>query len=311
MRLKPLITGVSTYIPVLKNMSGRKTGGTTSAEYCYSVYLRHLVMAAENGLNTNPETIAELGPGDSIGIGLAALLCGAEKYYAFDVLEYANIEKNLSVFEQLLAMFRARKSIPSERRFPRVKPKLSDYSFPHTILDEHRMALALKPARIEKIRQAILSNQEHGEMIAYKVPWYAGQTIAPESVDMIFSQAVLEHVDDLCNAYSAMEKWLRPKGFVSHQIDFKCHGMFKQWNGHWACSAKLWKLIRGKRPYLLNRQPCSTHIQLLQSNNFSIVCQIPVYEPQGISRAKLAKEFRSISDQDFKTSGVFVQAQKH
>src|SRR5689334_3926898 len=53
------------------------TGGSSSARYCYSVWLRHLSMAARLGLNTDPKDVAELGPGHSIGVGLAALLSGA------------------------------------------------------------------------------------------------------------------------------------------------------------------------------------------------------------------------------------------
>ena len=54
----------------------------------------HLVMAHRSGLSTQPEVVAELGPGDSLGIGMAALLTGAEVYYAFDVVEYASNQRN-------------------------------------------------------------------------------------------------------------------------------------------------------------------------------------------------------------------------
>ena len=44
-------------------------------------------------LEKNFSKIAEIGPGDSIGVGLLALLLGVEKYYAFDVVKFANVEK--------------------------------------------------------------------------------------------------------------------------------------------------------------------------------------------------------------------------
>ncbi|RJP62040.1 MAG: hypothetical protein C4541_00460 [Candidatus Auribacter fodinae] len=57
---------------------------------------------------------------------------------------------------------------------------------------------------------------------------------------MIFSQAVLEHIDNLPEAYESMRLWLKPDGFMSHQIDFKCHGTAEEWNRHWAYSQSEW-----------------------------------------------------------------------
>jgi hypothetical protein len=81
---------------------------------------------------------------------------------------------------------------------------------------------------------------------------------------MTYSQAVLEHVDELASTYQELYRWLKPGGFMSHEIDFRCHRTARKWNGHWAYSDSAWKLIRGVWPYLLSRQPHSTHIELLQ-----------------------------------------------
>src|SRR5689334_17334685 len=73
------IPGVSKLPPVKRVFERRSLGtkGTDQARYCYSVWLRHLSLAAANGLDTDPKSVAELGPGDSIGIGIAAVLTGA------------------------------------------------------------------------------------------------------------------------------------------------------------------------------------------------------------------------------------------
>src|SRR5690242_13726234 len=73
-RLNSLAVGMATYVPGLWHLTGRKTGGSASARYCYSVWLRHLSMLHESALPTMFETTAELGPGDSLGIGLATML---------------------------------------------------------------------------------------------------------------------------------------------------------------------------------------------------------------------------------------------
>jgi hypothetical protein len=134
MKFKPLIDGIATFVP-RRNQDCTEGGGTDSAQYCYSVWLRHIVMAKSNGLNPYPKIVGELGPGDSLGIGLAALISGADKYYAFDVVEHANIERNLKIFDELVKLFVNRTAIPSDYDFPRVKPYLDGYDFSVDILD--------------------------------------------------------------------------------------------------------------------------------------------------------------------------------
>jgi hypothetical protein len=41
-------------------------------------------------------------------------------------------------------------------------------------------------------------------MIQYHAPWFDARVIEPETVDMVYSQAVLEHVDELAGIYRAM-----------------------------------------------------------------------------------------------------------
>jgi hypothetical protein len=73
MNLRPIADGISSYLPGSIRLA-IGTGGTDSARYCNSVWLRHLVTLSRNGLGAVPRVVAELGPGDSLGIGLAALL---------------------------------------------------------------------------------------------------------------------------------------------------------------------------------------------------------------------------------------------
>jgi hypothetical protein len=69
--------------------------------------------------------------------------------------------------------------------------------------------------------------------------------------------------------YQAMATWLRRGGVMSHQIDFKCHTTASTWNGHWAYGDLTWKLIKGRRPYVINRQPLSTHLHLLSRRHLT------------------------------------------
>ncbi|MCD6117038.1 methyltransferase domain-containing protein [bacterium] len=264
-----------------------------------------------SGLNTNPQIVAELGPGDSLGVGLAALLSGARRYYAFDIIKHSSVESNLKIFEELISLFKNRANIPGESEFPKVKPYLDNYDFPSDILNNERLKQSLKESRIRKIRDAISNPESLDFFIQYKVPWYDVNVLKKESIDVICSQAVLEHVDGLENCYEKMYEWLKPLGYISHTIDFKSHGLAKDWNGHWCYSEIIWKLIRGRRPYLLNRESCSTHIGFLRKVGFEIKTIIKTKSQTKLALRDLAPKFQHISKYELTTSDVFIQAIKY
>ena len=311
MYITPIVKGIATFIPVVRNFVERRTGGTDSARYCYAVWLRHLLMAHENGLSVLPKVVAEIGPGDSLGIGLAALISGAEKYYAFDIFKYANYERNTRILDELVDLYRKKENIPDEIEFPNLKPFLKSYKFPTYILDERHLTECLKQERIEKIRKSLEMIDDNKETnIRYFVPWCGAGFVEEASVDMVFSQAVLEHIEELEDAYEKQYIWLKPNGFISHQIDFKSHGITKEWNGHWRYTHFTWKIIQGSRPYSLNRQPHSAHVKLLEKNNFRILCDVKTENLAGIRREHLAAEFGDMSSDDLVCSGSFIQAVK-
>ncbi len=227
LRVRPLITGIASYVPGMANLFSRHTGGSDSARYCYSVWLRHLVMSHAHDLPTQPAVVAELGPGDSLGVGLAALLSGAEKYYAFDVVRYARNERNLAIFDDLVALFRARAPIPNRDEFPLVTPLLDDYDFPHGILTDERLDRALTPARVASIRAELAAEMmtDGSGWITYQVPWDRSDIIQGGTVDMILSQTVMEYPLDLHATYGTLYHWLKPGGIMSHEIDFRCLGI--------------------------------------------------------------------------------------
>lgn len=310
MKLKLILNGLATYIPGAHPDAPKKAGATDNARYCYSVWARHLINAHKHGLNTDPRIAAELGPGASLGIGLAALISGCEKYYAFDMVRHADTETNLKVFEELIQLFENKTPVPDEIEFPRLKPRLESYVFPESIFNSLRMEKALDKKRLEKIRSSIHSISSPASLISYKVPWSDPAVINPQSVDIVYSQAVLEHVDELESTYQTMHAWLRPGGHMSHQIDFKCHDCAAQWNGHWTYTDLEWKLIRGKRPYLINRESLSTHQNLLSKCGFKIVHIQTVKQSSALTPDKLAPKFRNISAQDLTTSSAFILARK-
>lgn len=273
--------------------------------------MKHLTMLRQNGLDSIPRTLAELGPGGSLGIGVAGMLSGVSNYYALDVVRYTNVDVNLALLDDLVALFRARAGSP-DKGWLDYNRYLDENLFPSHILTEEVLAGALSLERIEQIRSAIanMGSQAEAMVIKYVVPWSDPAVIRPDTVDVIVSQSVLEHVLDIETTYQALHSWLRPGGLMSHQIDFTSHGLSDRWNGYRCYSELRWKLMMGRRPYLINRQPCSAHINILKEIGFEIVCHLKNYRPGGIERSQLSPYWRSISDDDLTCSGMFVQARK-
>ncbi|MBZ0266124.1 hypothetical protein K8I28_15815, partial [bacterium] len=200
-----LATGILSYTPLLKILQ-KGTRGTNSAEYCYSTWLRHLVMANQNGMHTIPSTIAELGPGDSLGIGLAGLLSGADRLVALEAFDHVNNEMNLQIFDNLLTLFQNRAPIGDANQFPRLGPKLDSYSFPSSLLTDEQLTKSLAPERVTQIREQLANlgkrnENESEQLIRYIVPWDNSEVIEEETIDFLYSQAVLEHVEDIPFTY--------------------------------------------------------------------------------------------------------------
>ncbi len=311
MRIRPILRGLKSYLPFF-SATPTGTGGTISARYCYGVWLRHQVVLDENGLDPHPRVVAELGPGDSLGIGLAALLSGVQRYIALDVVAHAAPERNLAVFDELAVLFRDRAPVPDDAEFPQVHPQLGGYDFPAHILDAGRLQRALTPARLQKIREdlASLYDPAEGVFVNYICPWLEADAVQAGSVDLVFSQAVLEHVDDIRFTYRACHRWLKPGGVMSHQIDFKSHGITDAWNGQWGYPDWLWTITRGKKPYFINREPLSAHLAAIQEAGFEIVRVLPVRREGGLRRRELAGRFRSLSDDDLSTASAHILARK-
>lgn len=300
--------GLLTYV-VPARFYNRSEGRTLSARYCYSVFLRHLVMLDRAGAPTDPRVVAEIGPGASIGAGLAALLAGADTYYGFDIKAYHHGARTAAVFDDLVALLSARAPVPDEQELPNIKPVLDDHRFPGHILTEARLARALLPERVARLRQALLDGGgDPASPITYQAPWFEAARIRPGTVDWIFSQAVMEHVDDLAATYRACRAWLAGGGVMSHQIDFKSHGTAEAWNGHWAYSDAAWRLMRGARLYLVNRQPYSAHREALRAAGFDILLDLPVTRQDGLKRDRLAPRYRALDDADLVTAGAFMIA---
>ena len=292
------LPGYAAAIGLLRRVRRRNA----SARYCYSVWLRHLVAAHENGLTPTLDVVMEVGPGDSIGAGLAALLTGAERYVVVDWVRYTDVAGNLDVFEEVLDLFERRTPIPNDEEFPDVYPKLQGYGFPDWL------PAVPDDSKVRSMREALAHSDSKDSCIRYFAPYVQDEVIVPGGADLLFSQAVMEHVDDVAALYRAAHGWLKPGGVASHVIDYRSHGTSRRWNGHWTYSDAAWRFVRGSRPFLLNRLTHTDHLDLLAAARFDVVADERTRVATEISRDELAPRFRAMSEADLTTCGALLQA---
>ncbi len=308
-KLIPLAKGLILHLPYVKKLKSPRTGGTVESRYCYSVWLRHLKMlnSVYNGI---PLKVAELGPGDSLGIGFAALLSGCQSVVALDVIKYWDIKRNLKIFEDLVILFKNKAPIP-DKEYPNVEPQLDNYNFPNDIISDEILNQSLSEERIKAIREEIKNIDNHqNTYIKYCIPWDDYRIIGSDSIDFVYSQAVLEHVENLEGTYYAIYKWLKKGGVMSHSIDFKSHGTTKSWDGYRTYSEFQWKIVKGGKKFLINRLPYSVHLELQKKNNFKILKSIPVKMNNTIPKHQFAKKFKNLSEEDMTTSTAYLLSKK-
>jgi hypothetical protein len=263
--------------------------------------MRHLALLRPFGITAVPQVVAELGPGSSIGVGMTALLGGAHRYYALDLVDFTDAKTNLRILDELVELFLHRTPIPASGIHSCRFPDLDDYQLPPDCVI---MADTIRE-RAEMIRRDLIGP---GEMIHVAAPWT--ERTVPESIDWIISQSVLEHVDDLDGSYRAMASWLRPGGYASHLIDFSSHCLTREWNGHWGLDDRTWAILRGRRPYLLNRASYTQHKLLAANHGFALLLERRNKRFDGLIPSDFVAPYNGMSDEDARAAMVFVVQRK-
>lgn len=298
---------IKAMIPIRSIHNPSPTGGTSNSRYCYTTWLRHLILLNryQKGI---PGAVAELGPGDSLGTGIAALISGCEKYVGLDIFTYWDAAQNVKIFDELVILFKNKTTVPDASEFPRVRPYLDNYDFPAHILTEEILAVSMAAERLAAIRKELASPAASNIFVKYFVPWQADD-IKKESIDFVFSQGALQFAE-MDFIYHTMNTWLKPNGMMAHVIDFSSLGMSKVWNGHWAYSSLEWKLFSIGKKMLINRAAVSVHKEYLVKYNFSLLDIITYKKEQGFQQNQLAKEFRNLSNDDLETQVAYMLSEK-
>lgn len=240
-KIRPLFGGLLSNIPFLYSIwdNSRPTGRAFSGKYVKSIWKYHFdnYKKFKKKYEGVPLTVAEFGTGASLGTLISAIKDGVKKVIGLDLIPYANNYKlNKKIIDEL---------IPYEEE-PILNKSLCN--------------------EVEN-----LSNQSLNRRIKYLAPYDEKKLPFTGSIDFIFSHSVLEHVDDIKSAYGGMFELLKKGGIMSHKIDHSSHAITRSWNGHYALNKFFWKIIRGNKPYLLNRLTPSDHKRIILQSGFRII----------------------------------------
>lgn len=255
---------------VWRRLGWFKHGESDSHEYLIQVFDKHVSRANMSG-SLRGKTILEIGPGDSIGTAVIAASYGA-KAILLDSGDFATTD--ISFYIGLTNELRGRGLHP---------PDLSNVTSLREILD------------------LCSSVYLTGGVTSYS-------SIESETIDLIFSQAVLEHIDRLSfqDAMRECYRVLKPNGQASHQIDLRDHlggGLNNLRFSHRIWESRLFR----KSGFYTNRLRRAEMLDCFTACGFSIVGQeTRRWDTLPIGRSKLAAPFQRFDDAELTISGFAV-----
>ena len=223
------------------------------------------------------KTLMEYGPGDLPGVAALMIARGAEKVYCVDRFPLVNLsDKNARVLVQLIDG-----SQGVER--DRLVACLADKSNPGAGFDPRRIEYVVRPSGLSGLRN---------------------------TVDVVFSRAVLEHVDDLEATFADMTAAMCVGATAIHLVDLRSHGLHKsnpldflEW------SPALWNLMYSEKG-VPNRWRIDKYRSVLSRLPVTVVAlettKLSASEHVELVRPRLAEMFRAISDDDLRCLGFWL-----
>jgi SAM-dependent methyltransferase len=179
-------------------LTARTTSGSALAERSVEEAVGYITSVvdkykAASGVERFHGRVAEIGPGDSCGIGLMFLADGCEHVDLIDRFYSRRDEQHQQAIIHALV-----------ERFPRLVSLRQNGDF--------------SESSFSKV------SRHYGEAAAAETFYKTNK-----SYDFIVSCAVMEHIYDPLRALSAMTSALNPGGMMLHQVDCRDHGQFSEY----------------------------------------------------------------------------------
>jgi SAM-dependent methyltransferase len=266
---------------------GEREGETADgiAEYFLKCFAEYFVMLGVESDRIpdylRGKVLLEYGPGDIPGVALLMVAHGVKKVVCVDRFPMLSLSSdNAAVLDRLLG------NLSPEAR-ARGEAALRRSNAGAVTLDQSRIEYFLRPSGLSGLR---------------------------ETIDLVFSRAVLEHVDDVRATFADMEAALRPGGVAIHLVDLKSHGLhqrnpldFLSW------PTGLWTLMFSQKG-VPNRWRVNHYRDVLRAGRLKVQLLAPTARAamSDVSevRPHLAAPFRDLPDEDLAWLGFWLVVSK-
>lgn len=220
------------------------------ADYWITLYARFVHELRDlTGFDPQGRWILEIGTGSGFGPLILFNLAGARRACTVDfqglVKPYAAPYRELLARVLLTDGLLATSPYPSPAEIVNRFERLVSFDG-ETVRFDHRRLSAL-----------------HGSV--------ASLPFASEQFDLVYSNAVLEHVVDVKAAIVEMKRVLRPGGIAAHRIDLSDHAVPDEPHQFLRYSDQLWHWLNRHHVYTENRLRRSDFLQLFEDAGFAVV----------------------------------------
>ncbi|NEQ64711.1 MAG: class I SAM-dependent methyltransferase [Symploca sp. SIO2D2] len=238
-------------------------------QYAYTVFKKHFDL-----VDLEPGFVSlELGPGRSLASAILSKIFGASEIYLVDVGDFAT--KDISFYQQLLPSIAEQDT----RLFTDIQRMTS--------LEE---VLSLCSAKYMTKGLSSLCS------------------IPDQSVDFIWSQAVLEHIRkrDFLATIQQLRRIVSKDGICSHRVDLRDH--LQNSLNNLRFEERIWESeFMANSGFYTNRIQFSQMINLFKQAGFDVeIVEVNRWTNLPLSRDKLSKQFANISDEELSISGFSV-----
>jgi len=184
--------------------------------------------------NVDGKNILEIGYGNSLAIGLLFLAYGAKKVFLVDRFKHLFLDKENAVFHKKIL---------------------------NRIVEEEGTPFAQEAVKAVDIKNnGIIEFDKNKIEIIYANA--ANLPIEDDLIDLIISNAVLEHIHDIKKAVEEMSRVIKRGGICIHQVDLRDHFFKSQLLRLLQYPDWVWNLMTSNRPDYTNRLRISDYIKL-------------------------------------------------